>query len=156
MAVTQYNARIVAEGGQDWGIALVGVFLGARPRGNVLAWRCDDAGSGAWMAIGRMVRRKARAAVAPAVFLALAGYFMWSANQGDRGLEAYAQRQNELTIVQAEHARTLAEIAVWERRVTALRSRLDTDALDERARAMLNLSDPADVIVQYDKGQKLF
>ena len=45
-----------------------------------------------------------------------------------------------------------ADRATWERRVPALRtSRLDRDALDERARAMLNLSDPSDIIVPYGR-----
>lgn len=108
------------------------------------------------MSFGRVVRRKLRAAVPPLVFLALVAYFVFNAVQGDRGLEASAQRRRELAQALAEQARAEADIAVWERRITALRSRLDIDALDERARAMLNLSDPADVVVQYDKGQKLF
>ena len=48
------------------------------------------------------------------------------------------------------------EQATWERRVAGLRIRIDGDALDERARAMLNLSDPQDVIVPYEKGKRLF
>jgi cell division protein FtsB len=110
----------------------------------------------AWMALGRTIRRKARAAVAPAVFLLLVAYFASNALHGDHGLEAKARLEETLRQAQAEHARAEAEAAVWERRVAALRTRLDPDALDERARAQLDLSDPADVIVQYDKGQKLF
>jgi hypothetical protein len=34
--------------------------------------------------------------------------------------------------------------------------RLDPDALDERARAMLNLSNPNDIILLYGNGKKLF
>jgi cell division protein FtsB len=108
------------------------------------------------MAFGRTVRRKARAAVPPVLFLALVAYFMWNASQGDRGRQAYVQRQHDLTVAQGEQDRAGADVLVWEHRVAALQTRLDGDALDERARAMLNLSDPADVIVQYDKGQKLF
>lgn len=108
------------------------------------------------MGFGRMVRRKARAAVAPAVFMALTGYFLWSATQGERGLDADQQRRIELAAAQSDQSRAAADVAVWERRVAALRRRLDTDALDERARAVLNLSDPADVIVPYDQDKKLF
>ena len=108
------------------------------------------------MSLGRTVRRKAREAAAPAVFLALVGYFLWSATQGDRGLEASPQRQEELATALAEQKQAEAEVAMWERRIAGLQRRIDTDALDERARAMLNLSDPHDVIVPYDKGQKLF
>jgi cell division protein FtsB len=46
---------------------------------------------------------------------------------------------------------------MWERRVAGLRNtRLDPDTLDERARAMLNLADPSDVVVMYPQGKKLF
>ncbi len=108
------------------------------------------------MSLGRTVRRKVRAAVAPTVFLALVAYFLWSATQGDRGLEASPQRQEELATARAEQKQAEAEVAMWERRIAGLERRIDTDALDERARAMLNLSDPRDVIVPYDKGRKLF
>jgi cell division protein FtsB len=108
------------------------------------------------MSFGRMVRRKLRDAAAPAVFLALVGYFLWSATQGDRGLEASPQRQEELAAALADRTAAEAEVAMWERRIAGLRTRIDTDALDERARAMLNLSDPNDVIVPYDKGKRLF
>jgi cell division protein FtsB len=108
------------------------------------------------MSLGRTIRRKLREAAAPAVFVALVAYFLWGATQGDRGLEASPQRQEELAAARADQARAEAEVAMWERRIEALRTRIDTDALDERARAMLNLSDPTDIIVQYDRNQHLF
>jgi cell division protein FtsB len=109
------------------------------------------------MSIGRALKRRCRAAIAPTVFLALVGYFLWNATQGDRGLDAYARRQDDYRAAQADLTRAENDLAAWERRVAALRtSRLDVDALDERARAMLNLSDPAEVIVPYGAGKKLF
>jgi cell division protein FtsB len=108
------------------------------------------------MSFGRTIRRKLRAVVAPVALLLVVSYFLWNATQGDRGLEARAARQQELATALAEQARADAELALWERRISGLRSRIDTDALDEQARAMLNRSDPDDVIVTYDKGQRLF
>jgi cell division protein FtsB len=109
------------------------------------------------MTILRSLKRRARAAVPPLVFLSLAGYFLWQAAQGDRGSAALARRQQDLKAAQAELVRAEADLAAWDRRVAALRtSRLDPDALDERARAMLNLSDPSDIIVPYGAGQRLF
>ncbi|MDA8248295.1 MAG: septum formation initiator family protein [Rhodospirillales bacterium] len=108
------------------------------------------------MQVGRMVRRKARAVAAPAVFLLLVAYFLWNATQGAHGLRAYADRQQDLVAAQAGLERAKTELATWQRRVDGLRTRIDGDALDERARAMLNLSDPQDVIVPYGKGQRLF
>jgi cell division protein FtsB len=108
------------------------------------------------MGLGRMLRRRARAAVAPLIFLLLVAYFLWSATQGEHGLNTYAARQEDLKSVLAEQAQADADLTRWERRVTGLQTRIDGDALDERARAMLNLSDPQEVIVPYEKGQRLF
>ncbi len=109
------------------------------------------------MALGRDLNRRAKAAIAPLVFLAITGYFGWSATQGNHGLVAFAQRQELLTQADAEHAVALAERDSWERRVAGLRANhLDPDTLDERARAMLNLADPNDVIVPYTAKDRLF
>ena len=105
----------------------------------------------------RGVKRQLRAAMVPAVFLALVGYFVWSANQGTRGREADTAKRTDLITAQSMLHQAESDITVWERRVAGLRTnRLDRDALDERARAMLNLSDPADITVPYPTGQKLF
>ncbi|MBC7800993.1 MAG: septation inhibitor protein, partial [Gemmatimonadaceae bacterium] len=64
----------------------------------------------------RAVRRQIKAAVAPVVFLGLVGYFGWHATQGDRGLQSYALRQEQLKQVQAEVARITHERETWERR----------------------------------------
>ena len=109
------------------------------------------------MGFGRALKRRAKATVPPAVFLLLTGYFCWNAAQGERGLRAAVQQREDLRNAIAEQAQAESDRAVWERRVASLRtSRLDPDALDERARAMLNLSDPADVIVPLTGKQRLF
>ncbi len=109
------------------------------------------------MEIGRAIKRWLRAAVAPTVFLSLVGYFGWQATQGERGLQSYAMRQEQLKLVQADLQRTTLERENWERRVAGLKTqRLDPDTLDERARAMLNVADPADIVVPYGPGRKLF
>ncbi|WP_158746056.1 septum formation initiator family protein [Acidisphaera sp. L21] len=109
------------------------------------------------MSIGRAIKRRTKAAIPSVVLLAIAAYFGWSATQGDRGLQAYAHQQDQLRLAQLDLSRTNTDVDVWERRVSALRStRLDPDALDERARAMLNLADPTDIVVMYGQGKKLF
>ncbi len=109
------------------------------------------------MPLGREIRHRLRATVAPLIFLSLVGYFGWNAMQGDRGLVAYAQRQELLAQAQAGQVKALTERDAWERRVAGLRARhIDADALDERARAMLNLADPADVIVPYATPDRLY
>jgi cell division protein FtsB len=109
------------------------------------------------MSIGRDFKRRVRLIIAPAVFLTITGYFAWNATQGDRGLVAYAQRQELLRQVMADQGAARAERDVWEKRVSGLRARhLDPDTLNERARAMLNLAEPTDVIVKLGPQGKLF
>ena len=116
-----------------------------------------DRGASDGMSILRGLKRRAKAALPPLVFLSLVGYFSWEATQGDRGLKAYAQRQQDLQAAMADLDRAKAELAIWQRRVDGLQTtRIDPDALDERSRAMLNLSAPGDIIVPYGNGQKLF
>ncbi len=109
------------------------------------------------MTVGRTMKRRLRGAIAPIVFLSLVGYFGWNATQGDHGLKAAAQRQELLKIAKSELAKAEADRDAWETRVTGLRNNhLDPDTLDERARAMLNLADPADIVVPYGPKEKLF
>jgi cell division protein FtsB len=105
----------------------------------------------------KRVKQFLRAAVAPSIFLTLVVYFCWNATQGERGLQSYALRQVQLKAVQAEFQKVEAERDVLERRVAGLRTqRLDSDTLDERARAMLNLAEPNDVVLMYGSGKRLF
>jgi cell division protein FtsB len=109
------------------------------------------------MSPGLELKRRARMMVAPAIFLAITGYFGWNATKGDRGLVAYAQRQELLHQVGGDQDAAKAERDGWETRVGGLRARhLDPDTLDERARAMLNLAEPSDVIVKLGSQEKLF
>jgi cell division protein FtsB len=109
------------------------------------------------MALWREVKRKVRAAIPPLIFLAVAAYFGWSATQGNRGLSAYVQHEQDLQTAQDQLARAEAERATWERRVAGLRTQhLDPDTLDERARAMLNMAHPDDIVVLYGAKEHLF
>ncbi|MGH7042107.1 MAG: FtsB family cell division protein [Acetobacteraceae bacterium] len=109
------------------------------------------------MAFGREMKRRARAAIAPVFFFALAGYFGWTAARGDHGLVAYAQREALLAQAQADLTKMQAREAGWERKVAALGAdHLDPDLLNERAREMLNLSNPHDILVPYPQGDRLY
>jgi cell division protein FtsB len=109
------------------------------------------------MSFARVVKRRVAPWMWPLLFASLAGYFMWSATQGARGLNAFELREQDLAAAQAQLDRANAELGIWERRVSGLRAdQLDRDALDERVRAMLNLSDPADVVVPYGEGKRLY
>jgi cell division protein FtsB len=109
------------------------------------------------MSFGRELKRRARIMIAPAVFLSITAFFGWNATQGDRGLVAYAQRQELLKQVQADQAAAKVEKDGWEVRVAGLRARhLDPDTLDERVRTMLNLAQPNEVIIKLNGQDKLF
>jgi len=73
------------------------------------------------------------------------GYFGVNAFTGAHGLRAQADLDKQLTAMDRELAELKAERAVWERRVSLLRSdKIDPDMLDERARALLGYVDPRD------------
>ncbi|MBS0638979.1 MAG: septum formation initiator family protein [Acetobacteraceae bacterium] len=109
------------------------------------------------MSLARAIKRRARIALPPVVFLSITGYFAWNATQGDRGLVAYAQRKQLEAQVLADKAAAQTERDAWETRVKGLRARhLNPDTLDERARAMLNLAQPDEVIVKLSPQEKLF
>ncbi len=109
------------------------------------------------MSFIQSTRRRLRAAIAPAVFLLLTSYFTYSARHGDRGLDSYDQRAANLADAHNAERDAALDLQLWERRVDALRNNhLDPDALDERARAMLNLSQPGDIIVPLIGKNRLF
>jgi cell division protein FtsB len=109
------------------------------------------------MSFARELKRRARAAVAPVIFLAVTGYFCWNAVQGAHGLKSYASQQLVLKQAAADLAVAQADRDAWLRRVHGLESdHLDRDMLDERARALLNLANPSDIIVQYPAKDRLF
>ncbi len=109
------------------------------------------------MSLAREVKRRVRIALPPIIFLSITGYFAWNATQGDRGLVAYAHRKELQQQVLAEKNAAQAERDAWEIRVRGLRAKhLNPDTLDERARAMLNLAQPDEVIVKLGPQEKLF
>jgi cell division protein FtsB len=102
-------------------------------------------------------RRKLKSAAMPAFLLALTAIFAWQATQGDHGLIMRERRKTELVQAEANLAAAKAERDNWERKVAGLTpSHLDKDALDQRARELLNLADPNEIVVQYGPKDKLF
>jgi cell division protein FtsB len=109
------------------------------------------------MNIVRAAKRAATAMIAPTLFMALTGYFGWNATRGDHGLKTYALRQAQLVAAQKELKLAEAERDMWETRTAGLRDKhVDPDTLDERARAMLNMADPTDIVVPYGPGKNLY
>jgi cell division protein FtsB len=103
------------------------------------------------------MKRRAKSAAFPAVFLAVTALFGWSTVTGNNGLRAYPEHKELLRQATEDNEAARAERNAWERRVTGLRARkLDPDALDERTRAMLPRAKPDDIIIQYSSKDKLF
>ena len=78
----------------------------------------------------------------------LIGYFGINAFTGNHGLRARQDLDHEVTQLTGELAALKTERATLERRVSFLRPEsIDADMLDERARALLDFSDPRELIL---------
>jgi cell division protein FtsB len=76
----------------------------------------------------------------------LIGYFGVNAYTGNHGLRAKQSLDQQIAQLTAELSGLKAERAIWDRRVSLLKSdSLDPDLLDERARALLDYVDPRDL-----------
>jgi cell division protein FtsB len=84
----------------------------------------------------------------PMLGACLAGYFVYHAVQGDRGILAWMQVNQQIKVAQAELNRTDNDREAMEQRVALLsNTSLDLDMLEERARIMLNFSHPDDLVI---------
>jgi cell division protein FtsB len=109
------------------------------------------------VAFWRGVKRRLKTLVVPAIFGAVAGFFIWHTIHGERGTLARERRQQEIMTAQAGLESARIEFAAVQRRVNGLRANgLDRDQLEERARALLNLSQPGEIVVPYPPGQRLY
>lgn len=109
------------------------------------------------MGFGRWVGRIVKALVAPALLLGLSGFFVWHAQHGDRGLITRELRVAELDAARQARDVATAEREAAERRVNAMRgAALDRDQLEERARSMLNLTQPHEIVIPYPQGRRLY
>ena len=91
---------------------------------------------------------KLRAFLFPLLAIAVGGYFVYHLHTGDHGLEARAVLEKRKAVLAGELAGLKDVRARLERDVALLRPEsLDPDMLDERARAILNLAHPDDLIM---------
>lgn len=103
------------------------------------------------MAMVREIRRRARQIAPQVLFACIAGYFAFHAIQGERGLLAYVQLQQQLEQARAVDAELDAQRAQLAHKVKLLRpDSLDTDMLAERARKELNFARSDEVVVFLD------
>jgi cell division protein FtsB len=80
---------------------------------------------------------------------ALIGYFGVNAYDGNYGLRAKQDLDQQIAQLSGELATLKVERAGWERRVSLLKAdSIDPDMLDERARVLLNYADPRDLTLR--------
>ncbi len=78
----------------------------------------------------------------------LLGYFAYNLFAGDHGLEARARLQTQVKSLEGELRGLQAVRERLDRDVALMRAdKLDPDMLDERARMILNFSDPNDIVI---------
>ena len=100
----------------------------------------------------RDIKRRARQVAPQFLSACVMLYFLYHAVQGDRGFLAWLSLTQELDHAQAVAAQVADDRAQLSERVGRLQpEHLDPDLLDERARALLNLARPDEVIVVLPK-----
>ena len=99
-------------------------------------------------ALKRAAKSALRQTIGPAIGACVVGYFVYYAVQGDRGLIALKHIESEISRAEQVLGQVRTERERMERRASLLHAdHLDRDMLDERARSMLNLTHPNDVIL---------
>jgi cell division protein FtsB len=102
-----------------------------------------------------VVKTRLRAVLLPIAFYlvsgGVSGFFVWQASLGDRGLNAKAHYQSQMTVLTAELTSLQDERKTLERKVNLMRSdAVDRDLLEEEARAKLDRVDKNDLLVFTD------
>jgi len=89
-----------------------------------------------------------RAFIFPLMALGVGGYFGYHLQTGEHGLKARADLERRKEVLEGELADLHEVKQRLERDVALLRPEsLDPDMLDERARALLNLAHPDDLVM---------
>ena len=96
----------------------------------------------------RDIKRRLVQVAWPMLGACLAGYFVYHAVQGDRGIVAWMQLNQQIRVADDELSKTDAARQEMEQRVALLsNTSLDLDMLEERARVMLNFAHPEDLMI---------
>jgi cell division protein FtsB len=89
-----------------------------------------------------------RSVIFPLLACGVGGYFIYQLQTGDHGLTARADLEKRKAVLAGELAGLKEVRARLERDVALLQPEsLDPDMLDERARAILNLAHPDDLVM---------
>jgi cell division protein FtsB len=86
------------------------------------------------------------------IALLVIGYFGVNAHTGNHGLRAKQELDQQIEQLGAELAALKAERTNWQRRVSLLKPEsIETDMLDERARALLNYADSRELTLRLEQ-----
>jgi len=99
-----------------------------------------------------VIRRRWRAIVFPLILYAVSGsvtsYFVWHANNGERGLKTKDENQLQLQALSEELAALQSDRKAWQRRVDMMQAEtIDRDLLDEEARIILGRIGKTDLVI---------
>ena len=107
------------------------------------------------MDLRRDIKRRLAQVAWPMLGACLAGYFVYHAVQGDRGILAWMQVNQQIKVAEAQLTKSGDEREAVEQRVALLsNSSLDLDMLEERAQVMLNFAHPDDLVIFLNAQQK--
>ncbi len=96
----------------------------------------------------RTVRSSTTGFLIPLIGIAVIGYFVYHGLNGARGFWASQQLQVEVATLETELADLRRERELLEQHVALLRPEsLDPDMLEERARMLLNVAHPNDIVI---------
>lgn len=101
------------------------------------------------------MRKRARHIAGPVFAISVFGYFAYHSVQGDRGIIAWLQLEQQVEIAQASLEKVSRDRSALEHRARLLRpDNLDPDMLDERARQVLSVVRPDEIVI-LDKGSSV-
>ncbi len=96
------------------------------------------------------MNKKLRHYVTPCLVVLVIIYFAFYTLFGQRGLYRMFELQDHLQVTQIEYHEILKQRADLERNVALLKpNNLDIDMLDQRAREVLGLAHPDDIVIKF-------
>jgi|APCry1669190156_1035279.scaffolds.fasta_scaffold05559_2 cell division protein FtsB len=106
-----------------------------------------------------VVRTRWRVFLVPVLLYMVSGsvgaYFVWHANNGERGLKAKASYVQQIDDLQGQLSQLRAERERWQRKVDMMSGdSIDRDLLEEEARTILGYVDKRDLTIFYSQANK--
>jgi cell division protein FtsB len=102
------------------------------------------------MSVVLEIRRRGRHVAGSILGALLFAYFILHAIQGDRGLLAWVQLRQQITVAEFGLKISQANRNSWENRAALLAwGWIDPDMLDERARIVIGFGRPDEIVIPY-------